>query len=204
MTTETIIGWRGLETPSLEVLRLGRGGAGVVVRSDLVDAGARAFGLSYEWDLDPGWRTRSLRLRVSEGRAREMVIERAGDAAWRIDGEPRPDLDGCDEVDLSPTPFCNTLAIRQLGPRPGAPGELTALYLALPDLDPVPSRQRYERLGDRIYLFVDLGANPGFRARLEVDETGMVRRYDGLFEMLEDAGRGLGLDYMRAHERPES
>ncbi len=184
MPTPTIIRWRGLDGPGLEVLRLTRGGDGIGARSALVHAGPRPFALEYEWDLDAGWRTRSLRLRVTEDHVRESVIERAGDARWRVNGLPRPDLDGCEEVDLSPTPFCNTLALRRLDPRPGEPGTLTALYLALPDLDPTPSAQRYEWMG-----FVDLGANPGFRARLAVDADRLVLTYEGLFERIGDAGR---------------
>ena len=105
-------------------------------------------------------------------------------AHWRIDGRARPDLDGCDEIDLSFTPFCNSLALRRLQLPLERGRDMTALYVEIPKLDVVPSRQRYERVGTHSYRYIDLGQNAGFEAVLDVDGDGIVRRYEGLFEMV--------------------
>lgn len=81
-----------------------------------------------------------------------------------MNGSSRSDLDGCDEVDLSITPFCNMLVIKRLGLAPGSVADATALYLSFPDLTSVPSRQRYERLDATTVRYVDLGAVRGFQA----------------------------------------
>jgi hypothetical protein len=173
--------WRRLDEPGLEVLRLEREGDNLAVSSHITFAGTESFGLRYAWLLDANWRTRTLRLEVMGTTDRALTIERTGAAEWRIDGKPRPDLNGCDELDVSATPFCNGLAIRRLA---GSTGEITALYVLVPELSVQPSRQRYESRGERQWRYIDLGAVRGFEADLELDEDGVVRRYEGLFEAI--------------------
>jgi len=185
VSTSETLRWRRSDGRSLEVLRLYGTPSGVIAHSNVVDASEHAFGVEYHWTLDAAWRTQSLQLRVVHTTVHSLFIERADDAAWRIDGIHRTDLDGCEEIDLSITPFCNTLALRRFGPPPGGAGELTTLYLGFPDDSPIPSRQRYERLDDRVFKYVDLGRYSGFEARVTVDEHGLVQTYEGLFERIE-------------------
>ena len=44
------------------------------------------------------------------------------------------------------------------------------------------SRQRYDRVGPNRVRFVDLGVAAGFEADLDLDDDGLVLRYEGLFE----------------------
>jgi uncharacterized protein len=59
-----------------------------------------------------------------------------------------------------------------------------ALYVDASDLSVQPSRQRYERLGERQWRYVDLGVAKGFKAVLDFDEDGIVTTYEGLFERI--------------------
>jgi uncharacterized protein len=185
---EKIFRWRRIdEEVGLELLRLTIGYDEVHARSRLLVTGPESYGVDFDWHLDPAWRTRRLVIRLTDSHERTLLIERAGETTWRVNGHPRPDLTGCDEVDLSPTPFCNTLAIRRLfDGGAGDVGEMTAVYVNFPAMTIQPSRQRYERRGERQFQFIDLGANRGFQALLTVDDERMVERYDGLFELVVD------------------
>ena len=175
--------WKRIDFPGFETLALEEDADGVRARSVIIDNSEAPFGLSVDWRLDRNWVSRSVNLTlIRESGARELAIERAGAASWRVNGEPRPDLDGCAEVDISATPFCNGLALRRLGQEPG---ELTALYVLASELTVQPSRQRYEHAGDK-WRYVDLGAAKGFTAILSFDEQLIVRDYEGLFEALPD------------------
>ena len=171
--------WRRVDEPGLELVALSRSASGLSVRSTLIHAGADSFGLRYRWELDLSWRTRTLRIDRTDAVENSLLIERTDDASWRVDGEVRADLAGCHEVDLSATPFRNSLAIRQIGE---ADGELLALFVDAPALTCRPSRQRYERLGPRAWRYVDKGVSDGFTARLDLDEQGLVAKYEHLFE----------------------
>ncbi|MBN8943921.1 MAG: putative glycolipid-binding domain-containing protein [Rhizobiales bacterium] len=173
--------WRRLDEPGLELCRLVPTDDGLRVTSSLVHAGAEPFGLHYRWFVDRDWRTRSLYLDLEAGTRRSLAIERQGAGRWLVDGVLRADLDGCDEPDLSATPFCNTLAIRLMA---GRTGELTTAYVAAPELTVTPSRQRYEAIGPGRWRYVDLGVAKGFEAVIAIDGDGLVSGYEGLFEAL--------------------
>ncbi|HWK66488.1 MAG TPA: putative glycolipid-binding domain-containing protein [Rhizobiaceae bacterium] len=169
--------WRRRDEPGLEIFQLDPVVDGFSAVSTVAHAGEEAFGMSYVWRLDRQMRTRNLDIRLAGPTLREMSIERTG-SGWRVDGRDRPDLAGCDEVDLSATPFCNTLAMLRLK----GSGELTALYVDLPSMRLEPSRQRYAALGENRWRYFDLGAVKGFQADIAVDDQGLVVDYEGLFE----------------------
>lgn len=178
--------WRRIDQPGLELARIDIERHGVTVSSTLVDGGEHPFSLRYIWTLDPEWRTRTLRIEHMNGDDRWLTIERTGDASWRIDRQPAPHLDGCVELDLSATPFCNTLAIKRLDTRMASQGEgaLDVAYISANDMSVTPSRQRYEKLDGRTWRYTDLGVDHGFTAALQLDADGLVERYEGLFEAL--------------------
>jgi uncharacterized protein len=90
------------------------------------------------------------------------------------------------DVDLELTPSTNASAIRRLGLAIGARAELTATWIHFPELTVEPFRQRYTRLGDRAYLFESIEEGEVvFRAHLDVDASGLVERYEGLFERVD-------------------
>lgn len=183
--TERILRWRGVSEPTLELLSLRFENNRFRARSWVVGAGAEPLVVSYDCVLDGTWRTRSVSICSHLPDVRTTVVERVAETMWRVDGVHRSDLDGCVEVDLSITPFSNTLALLRLGPPPGGSGELQALYVSFPEMACVPSRQRYERLGPSTFRYVDLGVHRGFEASLTVDSEGFVRSYEGLFERID-------------------
>ncbi|MGQ4878668.1 putative glycolipid-binding domain-containing protein [Billgrantia sp. LNSP4103-1] len=172
--------WRRLDEPGLEVLHVQPDNDGILALSSVVHAGAEAFGLSYLWQLDHGWRTHRLELHLASPSVATLQIERS-DEGWWVNGQLRSDLAKCDEIDLSATPFCNTLAMRRLQ----GSGELTTLYVDLPSLQLLPSRQRYTALGKNRWRYTDLGIAKGFEADLEVDDAQVVVTYEGLFETID-------------------
>jgi hypothetical protein len=171
------IRWRRLDHPGLELLHWSEDAGGARINSTIIDAGPQPFALRYEWRLVAKWRSVSLDIEHLQGE-RSLSIERNG-ASWLIDGVARPDLAACDEIDVSATPLCNGLAINVFGA-----SALTALYIDAADLSVRPSRQRYERLGDRGWRYIDEGVAAGFEATLELGADGLVQTYEGLFERI--------------------
>jgi uncharacterized protein len=113
-----------------------------------------------------------------------LVASDDGESHWkRRGGEPVPELDGCIDVDISATPFTNTLPIRRLGLEPGESEELTVTYIRVPELLVGPERQRYGCLEAKadggLYRFEALPSE--FTAELPVDADGLVIDYPGLF-----------------------
>ncbi len=185
-----VLFWRRLDVEGLERLELHVTPNGVRASGTLIcleDGGLRA---DHRWALDPDWRAKWVTVERWGARGHGLLrLDRDGDG-WLVDGEPRPDLDGAEEPDLSLTPFCNTLPIRRTPERPGASLTLDTAYIDGAALTVARSRQRYDRQGPGGVRYVDLGLSLGFEADLEVDEEGLVVRYEHLFERVRESMPG--------------
>ncbi len=176
-----VVVWQRLDIEGLERLELTPGPAGISVSGTILTLEAGGLLLRHRWDLDPDWRTRAVSVELEgPGGRRSLLLERVG-PGWRLDGTDRPDLDGAEEPDLSLTPFCNSLAIRGLGPAPGATRVLDVAFIDGATLSVTRSRQSYQRLAPYRVLYRDLGVAQGFEAELDLDPDGMVQHYAGLF-----------------------
>jgi hypothetical protein len=137
--------WKRIDFPGFETLAIDADADGLRARSVIVDNRDTPFGLIADWRLDRDWVSRSLHLTLlRDGGVRELAIARTGAQSWRVNGEARPDLDGCVEIDVSATLFCNGLALRRLGHEPG---ELTALYVLASELSVERPGSDMSRLG---------------------------------------------------------
>lgn len=139
------------------------------------------FGCSYTVRCDAGWRVREARVRVAGGAGLHLRSDGAG--RWCDGtGTALPHLDGCIDIDLTCTPFTNTLPIRRLGEALRARQEILVAYIALPAATVAPSRQAYARQAPDRVRFESL-SDP-FEADIGVDADGLVLDYPGLFRRM--------------------
>jgi hypothetical protein len=145
------------------------------------------FRLHYQVQCDPRWRVRKVLIRVMDGEQRDIALTADGEGHWHdAHGTPLEALRGCVDVDISATPFTNTLPIRRLGLQPGESITLDMVYVTVPDLRIQAVQQRYTCLevhdGDGAYKYEGLGTQ--FTANLPVDADGLVVDYPGVFRRL--------------------
>jgi hypothetical protein len=169
--------WRGLEYDGLERLRLDEGG--MLRASSIVDSARGRY--SYEIVCESDWTFRQLRLEAATGE-RTLLITSDGRGGWEVDGIHRSDLAEGVDLDLSITPFTNSLPIRRLDLAVDDEGDVTAVSVSFPDLEVNLDEQRYTRLDEDLYLFESLDSD--FSRELTVDLDGIVVEYPGMFERL--------------------
>jgi hypothetical protein len=89
-------------------------------------------------------------------------------------------------VDISITPFTNTLPIRRLSLAVGSSTILKVVYIKLPELHVFPFEQRYTCLdvsaNGGTYRYESLSS--GFTADLPVDHDGIVLDYPQIWKRL--------------------
>ena len=181
---QCIYRWQPVDGPGLEHLILRQGdnmivADGVVVGSDDDDG---PFGCSYRICCNADWLVRSVEANVAGGGL--IVLTTDGDGHWRDgDGHALPQLDGCIDVDISATPFTNTLPIRRLSTQLAQRAELCIAWIRIPALEVHRAPQAYTWLHDGRYRFEALAT--GFEAVLEVDANGLVLDYPALFRRVE-------------------
>src|SRR5260370_40874850 len=130
------------------------------------------------------WTIKELGLILLGGNGKSIKMQTDGQGHWStISGDPLPSLEGCIDVDISATPFTNTLPIRRLALSPGQSVELLVAYVVIPELELKPDRQRYTclSLGTHEGLYRYDGLESGISAELRVDSDGLVIDYQGLF-----------------------
>jgi uncharacterized protein len=175
--------WTGA---GLEHLHLLEDDAGVVA-DGVVMSGADVppFRLWYQLRAERDWTLRDCVLQLIGGKSQALHLRTDGAGHW-IDaaGAALSALDGCLEIDLSISPFTNTLPIRRLALHPGQSADLLVAYITLPDLAVGPVKQRYTCLEHTTEggLYRYEGLESGFTAHLRVDAQGVVQDYPGLWE----------------------
>lgn len=128
--------WETLAEPGLEHLRLHE--------NDLIGADGLIVGvvenqpirLHYEVRCDSQYRFIMVRVSLYTPVYSSLLLSLDADGFWRTDKSdmPLPQLQGCLDIDVSATPFTNTLPIRRLGLQPGESAEIKVAYIAIPTL----------------------------------------------------------------------
>ena len=181
----TDLEWEALDWPGLEHVIVTAGVAGFRADGQLVLGPPEGpASVSYQLSCDASWRVTGLTITAaSAAGSRTLGLSAGHDGHWHADGQPRPDLDGCIDVDISLTPLTNTLPIRRLTWLPGRPQDLDVVYVSAPDLTARRASQRYtllERETDDdapLYRY----ESGSFSADLTVDGDGFVTDYPGLW-----------------------
>ncbi|SAK97230.1 transcriptional regulator [Caballeronia glebae] len=185
--------WSQQDGAGLEHLVLNETRDGVVIESAVVgDDEARAFGLVYRIECDARWQVTRLALKLAGGASLDLHRRDGnnGDAhAWTdAHGEPQESLRGCIDVDITATPFTNTLPIRRLQLERGERRVIRVVYVRVPELTVSAAEQAYTCVEpNRRYRYE--GLDTDFTADITVDESGLVLDYPGLFKRVSGGER---------------
>src|SRR5437879_5063268 len=130
-----IVRWQDWSGTGYEHLVLNVERGGVIAESALLSGTGHApFAARYRITCDPLWRVRKLEVSLV-GDERRVEITADGTGNWAdAEGAPLPHLQGAIDIDLSASPFTNSLPIRRLGLPQGGSAEIQAAYVLFPDL----------------------------------------------------------------------
>jgi uncharacterized protein len=143
------------------------------------------FRIHYEVRCDSKWRVRKVIVNSLDENKQTIKLTSDGLGNWTDEfSKTISELEGCLDIDISVTPFTNTLPIRRLNFNRGASSELQVAYVAVPEMQMSVERQRYTCLelneaGSK-YKFESLDGE--FTAILSVDTDGLVEDYPNLFK----------------------
>lgn len=180
--------WRSTWSPhqqGLEHVLLTHHAANSIVLG--LDESGRAFRLQYALQWNDQWQLRQadLQLLKDDGQHRRLRLHSDGAGSWEDgDGRPLPDLNGCIDVDIWPTPLTNSFPLWRTPLRIGARRLFRMAWVDGLSLCAQAQAQAYTRLGPERYLFESLDGS-GFKADLELDADGIVLDYPGWFQRVQ-------------------
>jgi hypothetical protein len=181
MGNRIIARWEDWSGAGLEHLVLTEGADEIVAEAAiLAKVDDDEIAVRYRIRCDSSWRVRKAEIaRIGDDRPIELASDGAGN--WvDASGAPRPQLQGAIDIDISVTPFTNTLPIRRLSLKQGQSAEILVVYIQLPNLTISTDRQRYTCLeAARRYRYESVDSD--FTRDIEVDDHALVVTYPGLF-----------------------
>jgi hypothetical protein len=181
MSLRRTIRWRSLEETGLEHLQIEEREATVAVESVLIGERDNEFGVRYEMTLARDWTFQAITIHPVGGDT--FTLRSDGEGNWIANGREVPELQACVDVDMSGTPFTNTLPIRRNRWTIGEPQRFDMAWIPLDTLAPFRDGQIYTWLGGDKYRYQ--AADGSFEAILTVDPDGLIVTYEGLFERIE-------------------
>jgi uncharacterized protein len=172
--------WRRLDNPGHDWARISGTASEPVLRGTSIFLENGIAGrMDFRIRCDSRWVTRSAEVLGWVGdRKVTFAVERSAAGRWKMNGRSIPEVEGCDDLDLSFTPATNLLAIRRLNLKVGESGEARAAWMVFPDMDPRPLVQTFRRVDNFRYAYQ---SDNGFAAELEVDARGFVVEFPPLW-----------------------
>lgn len=177
--------WQRWEEPGIEHLYLREENDRVIADGMIVGViDEQLMRLRYEVQCGPAYQFQVVHVQMLQPFQRTLTLTRSNDGIWR-DGEHNvlPDLAGAFDIDLTVSPFTNTLPIRRLHPPIDQPLEILVAYIDLPAFTIRPECQLYTLIHtssvDNTYRFEQPSIE--YTQDITVDSQGYVVDYPGLF-----------------------
>ncbi|MGX1265474.1 hypothetical protein RKD55_003278 [Rossellomorea marisflavi] len=135
--------------------------------------------IHYSLELDPSWTFRKGSFHIGD---QSLTLHADGAGSW-FDGESRPikELTGAIDIDISCTPFTNSLPINRMEWVQGRTVSMDVVYLSVPDLTFRKVNQHYTLLRESSGIREFLYQSPTYESSIFVDRKGLVVDYPDLF-----------------------
>jgi uncharacterized protein len=173
--------WINWTQDATENLVLSEKPEGIFVESTIINRGEKPFTIKYSLTCEPSWKVKTLNLEQVETKEKiRLESDRYG--SWSNDSGIIPKLHGAIDVDITATPFTNTLPIRRLKLGEKQHADILVVYIKIPELSVDIDLQRYTCLSKDTFLFEQVYSN--FARKIETDKDDLVVTYPGLFKRI--------------------
>lgn len=178
--------WKTLNQTGLEHLFLLKNGECVIANSVILTVvEGKPVRISYNIYCNLEWEVSKVDIQIFDSKYKNIILQSDDSGNWTTHkGKTIEILKGCIDIDISATPFTNTIPIKRLSLKSGESREIKVVYIDTYNFNLRPVSQRYTCLESNLnggkYRYENLGS--GFMAEFFVDKDGLVIDYPDLFE----------------------
>ena len=174
-----VVMWENRDTFGCELLKLSIAKQAIHVNSTVMYIGESGpIQMHYQLELDLEWKVKHVHVQ-SEGATLHLIS--TGQGEWMDENGKRLDaLTGAVDIDISATPFTNSLPINRHDWKLGETRDFEMIYIQAPSMNVQKVRQSYTLLesnGNRLFQY----QSGDFQSVIKVDEDGLVTDYPELF-----------------------
>jgi hypothetical protein len=138
---------------------------------------------AYKIRTDKNWNTLEFLIYTWLGwEEHSITMKKNLSGIWERNGREANSFSECTDIDITLTPFTNTLPIKRMSFEIGETKTITVIYIDIAKQTIEPAMQIYTRLSQNVYRFET--ASGDFSAEITVDEDGFVTDYPTLFNRL--------------------
>lgn len=173
--------WKGILYQSLECFTLREDTGNYIISSKIIGSYLdKIYTAEYTINTDRNWNVLEFLIQSEVNSAKNTLSGKKRGNKWEINQTERPEFEGIQYIDISLTPFTNTLPINTLKLQENKSQEIQVIYIDVLNSALRPASQRYTRTAKEKYLYENIPKN--FEAEITVDESGLVLDYPQLFE----------------------
>ncbi|WP_316851620.1 putative glycolipid-binding domain-containing protein [Pedobacter agri] len=179
---KTII-WKGIYYNALEYFQLSETPHNFTVKSRIIGTFEDKFyGVDYSLVITKYWTLTSFEIEFEVNDNKKRIVGEKNNSDWSINGETKPLLRNFDFIDISLTPFTNTLPINHLHFSAHQKKTIEVMYVDILKGSIEAVKQKYSKNSDLNYHYENIPKD--FEADLDVDDSGFVNLYPTLFERI--------------------
>lgn len=175
--------WQGVIYQSLEYFTIKENDENYTVESKIIGCYEdKIYAVNYRLSIDKDWTIKEFLIESEINTIKNKMTGKRLQNNWEINDAIRPDCKDFTFIDISLTPFTNTLPINNLSLTENHPQEINVIYIDVLNNLMKPAKQQYTKTGSNGYLYENIETD--FKADIVVDKTGLVIHYPGLFEKI--------------------
>lgn len=176
--------WQGLNGESIENCNVLTNDAGYDANStvSLVEENG-VCNIEYHLNTNEKWESQFCKItNCDEEGNKTLQLQRLPGNKWLVNNKEEPQFDGFNGIDISITPFTNTLIINRKQLQEEESIQMKIIYIEPLKMEYFPIEVLYTKLSDNEIEYQNL--TTGYNVVLDVDDDGFVTCYPGYFKML--------------------
>lgn len=175
--------WKGVYYNSLEYLKYYEDSKQNFVQSKIIGCLDKQFWyVDYIVQTNKNWEINAFELSIDLNGEISTLTGKVEQGVWSINNVERKEFENFKFIDISLSPFTNTLPINYLRMGIGDSYEIQVIYINILEGKVEPRKQKYSRRRNRIYNYQNIPNT--FNADIKVDEFGFVISYPKLFKRI--------------------
>ena len=175
--------WKGIFYQSLEYFNLQSDDKNYTVESKIIGClEDKIYNTEYKIHIDKDWIVQDFLIESEINKVKRTLTGKRIQNQWEINNLVNPEFNDCKFIDISLTPFTNTLPINNLKLSENDSQKIDVIYIDVLNDHIKPVQQQYSRTAVNKYLYENIEND--FKAEISIDEAGFVTAYPKLFEKI--------------------